>query len=171
MNRPAKSLVILSTVALALGPAHCADGPSAGGLAAITPADDVATKMRHFAEQAVLDAKRRDGTVLDYSPASVRLVEGILEKMTRSPEFKRATDKDVCAEALILGAYIGEVIRREHGGTWAKDHAIAGPASFPISSKGHDYFPYGWCLKRLTNGPEDSVWFKYQTLPGKQPER
>lgn len=40
--------------------------PVSGGLSAITPADDQQTKMRRFAEQAVIDAWETYGEVLDF---------------------------------------------------------------------------------------------------------
>lgn len=137
------------------------------GLEAISPSDDTPARMRHFAEQAVIDAAGRYRTQLDYSPESVEAVERILDSLARASNAQRSTDADLRAEALIFGAYIGEVIRRQHGGEWARDHQQAGPGSYPLSWQGHDSFPYGWCYKRLTNGPEDNVWHKYQYFVSK----
>jgi hypothetical protein len=51
-----------------------------------------------------------------------------------------------------------------HNGTWAVDHKVAGPGSFPIRWGEHEAFPIGWCGKRIVNGEEDNVWFKFQLL-------
>ena len=141
------------------------------GIDAISPTDDAPTKMRHFAEQAVIDAAQHYKTQLDYTPQSVESIERILDSLAGSPAFRRFTDKDIHAEALIFGAYIGEVIRRERGGQWAEDHQQLGPASYPLSWSGGDSFPYAWCYKRLTNGTEDNVWHKYQLLVAGKPKQ
>jgi hypothetical protein len=59
---------------------------------------------------------------------------------------------------------VGEVIRRMHNGSWGIDHDVAGPGSFPIRWADHESFPIGWCGKRILNGEEDNVWFKFRML-------
>jgi len=156
--------LIIAVVALA---ASCRRSPTvpaapAVGLAAIRPGDETGTKMAHYAEQAAIDAGQRFGTLLDFTPQSVESVEKVLDSLTRAKNFQGYDDKDTRAEALIFGAYIGEVIRREHGGEWSKDHLQAGPATYPLHWDGHDSFPYNWCYKRLTQGESENVWHKYQ---------
>jgi hypothetical protein len=51
-----------------------------------------------------------------------------------------------------------------HNGSWAIDHEVAGPGSFPIRWGDHESFPIGWCGKRIINGEEDNVWFKFRAL-------
>lgn len=135
--------------------------PMEGGLKTIQAADDVNTKMRKFAEQAVIDAWQFNGVLLDYTPSSVERVEGILPIRQKWCTEKKFTDKDVRAEAFILGAYIGEVIRREHGGSWSEDDTVSGPGSYPLRWEKKTSYPYGWCYKRLAGGPEENVWYKY----------
>ena len=136
--------------------------PVSGGLAAITDADDLQTRMFRFAEQAVIDTWENHRTVLDYSPESVEIVEVILDNLAEVISARQFSDKDIRAEALILGAYLGEVIRREHGGTWAENHHVAGPGSHPLDWGQRESFPYIWCYKRLTLGEEENVWHKYE---------
>lgn len=145
---------------------HSGNHPPAG-LAAVSPKDDIGTKMRRFAEQAVLDAAQHYETRLDYTPESVESIEKILVRLSQSPEFGRYTEKDKRAAALIHGAYIGEVIRRQYGGEWAENHAEAGEGSYPISWQGQDSFPYTWCYKRLTGDISENVWHKYQYFVSK----
>jgi hypothetical protein len=109
---------------------------------------------------------------LDYTPESVEQVEAVLEKLYGAVPrgvlarlFGRGPSAaDISTMSKMYGAYIGECIRRKWGGQWEVDHPVAGPRSFPISSRGHQSFPLGWCYKRLQNGPEDNVWHKLQIL-------
>jgi len=117
--------------------------------------------MKKLAEQAVMDAWEYERIVLDYSPASIEKVEQILTRRQKWIQKKNFSEKGIKAEALILGAYVGEVIRKEHGGTWLEGDDKAGPGSYPLEWQDHHSYPYGWCAKRLTCGPEENVWHKY----------
>ena len=132
------------------------------GLAAISPDESWESKLEKMAEQAVLDAWTRYRIALDFSPNSIRLEEQIMDGVGRSTWFKAFPEKDQRAEAMIAGAYLGEVIKRNHGGTWATNSLPAGEFSFPLKVGSHQIFPITWCLKRLVNGREDNVWHKYQ---------
>lgn len=149
-------------LALALLAVSCGDPSPKRGIDAISRTDDIGTKMRHFADQAVLDASKHYHLELDYSPESVRSIEEILAQLSQSSNFKRYSDKDIRAEALIYGAYIGEVIRRQHGGAWAENHSRAGEGSYPLNWKEQSSFPYIWCYKRLVGDQTENVWHKYQ---------
>lgn len=149
--------------------------PAPAGFAAIAPSDDASTIMRKLAHQCTIDARERHGIELDYSPESVADVERILASL--APMARSMEPRDVGAIAMVHGAYLGEVIRREKGGSWERDHEAAGPGSFPLLWSGHASFPYGWCRKRLLGGDEENVLAKYalfvhdQKLPGRTYEQ
>lgn len=63
-----------------------------------------------------------------------------------------------------LGAYIGEVLRREYGGHWAEDHELFGPKAYPLFALDQTLFPVAWCGKRIFDGEAEDVWYKYQVL-------
>ncbi|HEY7119027.1 MAG TPA: hypothetical protein VH475_20725 [Tepidisphaeraceae bacterium] len=119
--------------------------------------------MPEMADRAVQYASAH-GKALDYSPGSVEAVESLLGELHELRSRQQLSDQDVNVQALHFGAYIGEVLRREYGGSWATDHAVAGPKSFPIHWKDSESFPIGWCGKRILNGDEDNVWFKFQVV-------
>lgn len=127
------------------------------------PSNDPNVFVPLMADRAVQFAKGR-GKVLDYSPESVKAVESLLGELHDLRVKQQLSDRDVNDHALHFGAYIGEIIRRKFGGSWATDHPVAGPKSFPIHFLGGDSFPVGWCGKRILNGDEDNVWFKYQMV-------
>ncbi len=79
----------------------------------------------------------------------------------------RKSDQELAGLAVVYGAYVGEVIR--HGETkarWGRDHPAAGPNSYPLFWGAGDAcsFPLAWCQKRLQNGDEDSIVYKFQVM-------
>jgi len=131
------------------------------GLAAAKAEEPWGSKLEKFAEQAVMDGWQRHKIALDFSTNSVQSLERMLDVMNRSPQFQVFSDKDKHAEAMIAGAYLGEVIRRNHNGRWGVHSEAAGEFSFPVHFDTRQAFPIMWCLKRLVNGREDNVWHKY----------
>ena len=132
------------------------------GLSAIAKTDPWDKKMRLMSEQAVMDSWNRYGVPLDYSDSSIKSLEAELDRISHSQEFQAFSEKDQRAEGIINGAYVGEVIRRNHGGIWAVDSEAAGRFSFPVTIGKAESFPCTWCYKRLMNGPEDNIWDKYR---------
>lgn len=132
-------------------------------LARTTVPTDPNQFMPEMADQAVRYAAER-GKTLDSTPESVKTVESLLGDLHKSHADHQLADSEVNVQALHFGAYIGEVIRRKYGGSWGTDHPVAGPRSFPIHWKDGESFPIGWCGKRILNGDEDNVWFKFQVV-------
>ncbi len=123
--------------------------------------------MPDMAAKAVAFAADR-GVTLDYSPSSVKAVESLLGQLHDDRMKGRLSDQDLNAQAMHFGGYIGEVLHRKYGGTWSRDHKVAGPSSFPFHWNACDSFPVGWCGKRILNGDEDNVWFKFQVVTSKE---
>jgi hypothetical protein len=115
------------------------------------------------AEAAVAYASQH-GKTLDYSPESIKTVETLLAELHDAHSQGNLPEKTLHIRALEFGGYIGEVLRRKYGGSWATDHSVAGPGAFPIHWKSSDSFPVGWCGKRILNGDEDNVWVKFQIV-------
>jgi hypothetical protein len=107
---------------------------------------------------------RDNGVELDYTPQSIERAEQLLGKLHE--EYRtRKTTAGVNGLAMAMGAYVGECIRRDNpGARWERDHEAAGKDSFPLVWRDDDVFPMGWCHKRIVNGPEDNVWFKYKMI-------
>lgn len=124
---------------------------------------DVNAEMPILAEDAVKWAAEKNVT-LDFTPASVERIEGLLVELHEKRAAGQLPDDQLNKAALRYGAYVGEVIRRMHNGSWAIDHEVGGPGSFPITWGHHVSFPVGWCGKRIINGDEDNIWFKFRVL-------
>ena len=135
------------------------------GLSAVSSNDTLEVKMERLAEQAALDAWNRARVPVHIGIHSLPEYERYLGLISNSPWFQAASEKDKHAEGLIGGAFIGEAIRRTHGGRWlerAPDLPDAG--GYPLQVGTSTIWPVNWCLKRLVNGPEDNTYDKYVYL-------
>ncbi len=127
--------------------------------------------MEAYAQDAVDHASSR-GVSLDFSPESVRAVEGILARMygerprgwlkTRVLKLGPSPEQ-VWTFAKMYGGYVGEVLRRKGGGEWqiaAQPSPFAG--SIVLCKDDVSLPPPAKVYKRLTDGPEDDVWVYFQ---------
>jgi len=121
--------------------------------------------MANFANEAVKWVKQDRGVTLDYTPDSIKIIEEELARIHKTSLVK-AGPPVIMGTAIGYGAYVGEVIRRRDGGTWAEDHPQGGPKSYPLRLTKQEYtiFPVTWCYKRLTNGEEDNVYTKFTLI-------
>jgi hypothetical protein len=120
--------------------------------------------MVYFAKEAAKWVKQDKGIELDYSMSSIKVVEEQLGGLSRQVD-KSNPQKGMFGQAASYGAYIGEVVRKRFGGTWAVDHPVGGARSYPMTTKSNQViFPVGWCWKRIINGEEDNVYFKAEML-------
>ncbi len=131
----------------------------------VDPAPQFATTdamMNHFANEAVKWVKQDRGITLDYSADSIQIIEEELARI-HTKDHPKAGQPGVFGTAMGYGAYVGEVIRRRDGGTWAEDHPVGGTNSYPLKITKPDttIFPVGWCFNRLVNGEEDNVYIKF----------
>jgi hypothetical protein len=133
--------------------------------------------MQAYAQDCVDHARAVGETSLDYSVASLERVEAILsrahEQMPRgvlSRLFGRGPSaEEVETLAKAYGGYIGEVIRRAHGGTWEMNSEITPEPAIALRIGDSVIFPPGKVYGRLTNGPEDNIWHYYQVLAREWP--
>lgn len=123
--------------------------------------------MEAYAEDAVDYAAKAFGVTLDYSRDSVARVEDIAAKLHKKmPKgiFKMLglgpTEKQLDGLCKALGGYVGEVIKRQKGGTWA----INGELQVIGLQLGKDtwVFPPAKVHKRIMNGPEDNLFSFYK---------
>jgi hypothetical protein len=114
--------------------------------------------------QAVADAAQYDHITLDYSIPSLKQVDVILGRL-HEIYVKSPSSMSVRGLAAEYGAYVGEVIRRNEGNAyWTRDSKVAGEKSYPLHWNKGESYPFAWCARRITDGEEDSIWFKYSVL-------
>ena len=142
--------------------------------------DDLQQEMAAAAESAVQHARKYWTTELDYSPGSIEDVELILARMYESiprrfiDRFfkKKPSDEQMAQIAISYGAYVGEVLRKEFGGTWTKQNIMDQQDVLALNfGKGNTVFPPGKVWKRLQNGEEDNVYAFYQLARKRQNEQ
>ena len=131
------------------------------GLSGLSSNDVLTVKMERMAEQAAMDAWTRARMRVRIGIHSLSEFERYLGRLSQSPWFTSLSPKDKQAEAYIAGAFVGEAIRRSHGGTWMETSDLPNAGAYPLKVGETTIYPINWCLKRLVNGPEDNVYHKY----------
>jgi hypothetical protein len=128
------------------------------------PDPQVAEVAGAYALDAVDLAARNFGVTLDWSESSVRQVEHMLGRLHDEMASAQPPEEAVSTFAKAFGSYVGEVLRRHHGGEWGA--VSMGGQSFPglRQSGGGLCWPWGKAHKRLVDGPEDNVWHYYSVL-------
>jgi len=128
-------------------------------------------KMRMCGDWAVTYARCVFEIYLDYSEASLQQVEQMMTVLHNDRArnwFLRLlrpgpTEEEVRQVALLLGAYIGEVIRRHHGGQWTINRRL-GLQLLPLITHGVSTDPLSQVYQRLAYGAGEDVWSYYQVL-------
>jgi len=122
------------------------------------------TQMGHVAKLAVLSGKGEYKVSLDFSEGSIAQVDTILEQLHRRFTQGDLEEREMEKLALRWGAYVGEVAKRVKPGRWERDSEL-GPESLPlVFGENRMCFPVAWCYKRIENGEEDSIGFKFDVL-------
>ena len=123
-------------------------------------------QMGVCAQEAVTIARDRYSVTLDFSEASVKQLETLLANMhnglAKPGDPARPSDEWITCVAATFGAYLGEILRRNLGGTWLKQNPRA-PGSLPaLNVHGDVLTPCRKVLKRILEGPAEDVAFFYQ---------
>jgi len=124
--------------------------------------------MRSHAAAFVARVTARNRLPLDYSVASLRVVDFLIDGLR-----KGGADRERAGETLFeLGAYVGEVLVRRAGAVWA-DFDADQRAYFgqPVGIRmpdGRVWNPLGKVVNRFeTGGPEESLQRFYLMLHGR----
>jgi hypothetical protein len=101
---------------------------------------------------------------LDYTDESVDCVEKVLSAVHADYK-KTRSEKGIRGIALEFAAYLVTVLERLYGPVlWQRDHPEMGKETFPVEWRGVTLFPYGWCMKRILDGPGDDIRSKWNAL-------
>jgi hypothetical protein len=138
--------------------------------AAFHPEPDISKIAEAYALDAVDIAADNFGVSLDWSEGSIESVEQMLSELHEELAGAAPSEEAVWTFAKAFGSYVGEVMRRHHGGEWGMVELDG--QSFPGLSSGDGLcWPWGKVHNRLVNGPEDNVWHYYVALTRPQAER
>ena len=110
--------------------------------------------MTVASSRAVEQARADHGITLDGSPESVERVEMILGALHDKHLKKPFSIIELGNLAGTWGAYIGEAAKRTRPGSWTNRGLV--------HENGEEVFPASWVHARISAGPEDNVWNKFQ---------
>lgn len=104
------------------------------------------------------------GAHLDGTQDSIQAVEHLLEQLHASIPVHQPDDETVWKFAKAFGSYVGEVMRKHHGGEWGMMTLEGG--EFPAVSLPNGTFCWPWrkVYDRLRNGADDNVWHYYRVM-------
>ncbi|MGW1028843.1 hypothetical protein ACWD4J_35065 [Streptomyces sp. NPDC002577] len=119
------------------------------------------------AQATAAGAPRRLPLPLDYSVASLRLVDFLVDGLRKGGQ-ERAR---VAGALFGLGAYVGEVLVRRTGGAWVDlDESQRAYFGQPVGVRmpdGRVWSPLSRVVNRFDVGPEESLQTFYLTLHGR----
>ena len=120
--------------------------------------------QKELAELALRIGKENYNIKLDYSHDSIKKVESILSDIHK--EYVNSGETEgLTGIALEFGSYIAAVVQKHtQKGEMKRDHPEIGENTFPFYWNEEVLFTYGWCEKRILDGPGDDVWSKYRVL-------
>lgn len=135
-------------------------------------------KIQRIAEAYALDAlafaREGFGLELDWSDDSIAKIEDLLGVL--HDQVALLSKEQVLQFATMLGSYVGEVFRRNHGAAWGM--VTLQRQSFPglmASQSSGTFWLWARARSRIVDGPSDNMWHYYQVLieehgvPGDRP--
>ncbi|MFJ7497315.1 hypothetical protein ACIQZB_40585 [Streptomyces sp. NPDC097727] len=112
-----------------------------------------------FAAAIVEAAADISGAVLDYSPASIALVEDIVDGFRTDG----ATPEEMAESLVAFGCYIGEILTHNVGGAWCRtrqDTFRVVPLAVQLPDE-RECDPIDWVFRRLEAGTGASIRAQY----------
>ncbi|MFC3625306.1 hypothetical protein ACFOKJ_03985 [Vogesella amnigena] len=130
------------------------------------PDSNVQKVAEAYALDAVDFAKEQFNISLDWSDASIAKVEQSLAMMhlsflTTNP---RPTEEQTMAVAKAFGSYVGEVYRKNHGGSWGIFSLNGQQYPGLQATSGVNFWPWGRAHNRIFQGPENNIADYYRAL-------
>jgi hypothetical protein len=128
----------------------------------------LAEDMEANARSAVQLTKTQFHTDLGYGIESIEQLEQLFDRVQYTmpnPDSKETTG----LLTKLWGSYLGEVIRRQHGGKWLLWNDEHGKA-IALQVGEALIFPFNKVKKRLERGSGQSIWEYYQYLSGHLPK-
>lgn len=115
----------------------------------------------HAAAEWIAEALKYSGYNADFSPASLWEVDRFFDEHSRNGDAVRGglLSQDLGKRIFALGAYVGEVIRRDKGGEWhGDDNESMAEVNIELHvADGSIGWPVQRVMKRFKNGEEESI--------------
>ena len=129
-----------------------------------TPDEKIQKIVAAYSLDAVDFAGDKFNIKLDWSDASIRQIETILDTFHRDLGNSHPTEEQITQIAKIFGSYIGEVFRKNHGGQWGMVELNGQRLPGMQSLAGTLFWPLIRARNRMVNGDGENVWDYYQEL-------
>lgn len=114
--------------------------------------------MKDSAANAVETAQSEFSVTLDYTRDSVKLVDDVILMFVEKFQDKALEDTAVFTICNIYGAYLGEVFKKQVGGTWRYDDSNPDAPYVLLDVGDNSYAFAGICYERLVNDSQISVY-------------
>lgn len=115
-------------------------------------------RMQHEAQVAAEAIQKDTGLNVSYSMVSIKLVEQTLGRLAES--VGKTDPQAANTHAVTFGAYVGECLRKKHGGEWAEENA-EGTTTYKLKlASGTVLAPVTWCFQRITGTEKENVYKK-----------
>jgi hypothetical protein len=115
------------------------------------------------AREFVRFAQAALGTTLDWSENSVRAVEDLAGALHADLRRQRSDAMEIAPLVTMIGSYLGEVLRRNHGGEWGwltvNGRQVLG---FRSARSGALFAPVETAKRRVHHGATGTLWRAYQ---------
>ena len=166
----AVALVALAVPALAIAQQR---PENRGAATTVTTQSKIVSDVFAAAEQ-MSKALSQFGYNADFSPESLKQIDRFFEEQTANGQPKPGglLSQQLGARLFGIGAYVGEVIRRQNGGEWQgddKDPRAEINVALRLKS-GVVMWPVQRVMKRFKNGAEDGIWI-YGVVAAEQATR
>jgi hypothetical protein len=153
---------VVSIAAPALALAGEPQGLGDRGVATNTvPQSKIVIDALASAEQ-ISRALSQSGYKADFSLESLKQVDRFFDEQAANGQPKPGglLSQQLGARLFAIGAYVGEVIRRQHGGEWqGDDNDPQAEINVAVRLKtGVVFWPVQRVMKRFKNGSEDGIW-------------
>ena len=163
------AIVFLVTVALPAS-AFEQQGPENRGVAINMIIQSKIVSDALLSAEQISRALSQSGYKADFSLESLKQVDRFFEEQVANGQPKPGglLSQQLGARLFAIGAYVGEVIRRQNGGEWQGDDNDP-QAEINIAVRlqtGVILWPVQRVMKRFKNGAEDGIWIYGAAAPG-----
>jgi hypothetical protein len=111
-----------------------------------------------YALDAVDFARDNMKVELDWSDQSIERLESILDVFRRDMAKAKPSDEQLQGFSKMWGSYLGEVYRRNHGGTWGLVSDDGNTFPGMRSASGALFWPWGRVEQSLGKAPRKFTW-------------
>ena len=119
--------------------------------------EELTELMTDSAENAVNTTLEEFNLTLDYSDASLDLVDEVILGWLARYRHQALEESAVFTLCNIYGAYVGEIFRRKIGGNWTYDASDPDAPYVVLEYAGNSYAFAGICYQRLVVDSQISV--------------